>query len=160
MLFSLFGAASCALAEGLPKPSGAVVLTISGNISEHNGSGKARFDRRMLEALGMRTLHTRTIYSSNESDWCGILMRDLLTRVGAKGEKIEFTAHDDYRAVIPFKEYFEYDVLLAMEKNGKKLSMRTRGPTRIIYPLDGNEELDDKRYAARYVWQIKDIVVK
>jgi hypothetical protein len=70
------------------------------------------------------------------------------------------TALDDYRINIPIADYQKYDVLLAFKLDGKNLSIRDRGPARIIYPIEQHSELSDKKYASRYIWQIKGMRVK
>ena len=149
-----------ALGASLPEPKGSVVLTVSGAISNENGGGEVRFDRAMLRAIGQYEITTHTIYSSKPSTWRGVLMRDLLDYVGATGETVEFFAYDDYRVAVPVQDYQDFDVLLAFQKDGKDMSLRTRGPTRIIYPHDQHEELQDQKFAARYVWQIRKMIVK
>lgn len=149
-----------AYADTLPKPKGRVILTISGNIAHHNGDGTAQFDREMLEKIGLRDLTTRTFYSKEQSNFSGIHMRDLLDHVGATGAELEVVAIDDYRIVAPITDYYKYGVLLVTRLDGKALSIRQRGPTRIIYPVEKHAELQDKKYASRYVWQIKHMKVK
>ena len=137
-----------------------MILTVSGRLANHNGHGEMRYDRALLESLGMKTLKTHTFYSSSSSEWRGVWVRDLLKHVGAKGDKIEVIALDDYRTVIPREDFEKFNVMLAFERDGKKLSIRTRGPTRIIYPHDHHVELHDEKYAPRYVWQLKKLIVK
>ncbi len=149
-----------AMAADLDQPKGRVILTVEGNLSKSNGDGKARLDREMLMAIGMKTITTNTLYSTKPSTYSGVLMRDLLDHLGAKGDKIDFLALDDYRTEAPTGDYYKFDVLLALEKDGKPLSIRMRGPSRIIYPIDQNPELRDKIYASRMVWQIKRMIVK
>ena len=160
MLAVMFATVTSVSAGQLPDPQGPVILTMSGRLANHNGHGAARFDRKMIVSLGLRDLTTHTIYSKVASNWRGILVRDLLHYVGAKGKEVEVYALDDYRSTIPISDFEKYDVLLAVDKDGEALTIRTRGPTRIIYPYDQNEELHDTKFAARYVWQIKKMIVK
>jgi hypothetical protein len=44
---------------GLPQPTEAVILTVSGRISIFNRGDTAQFDRPMLEALGTRSFTRR-----------------------------------------------------------------------------------------------------
>ena len=160
-LFVLWsGSAALLRAETLPEPQGKVILTVSGNLSNHNGQGIVRLDRQMLMDIGLHELSTRSYSLGEPSLWRGVLMRDLLAFVGARGKEIEAISLDKYRKKIPRVDFETYDVILALEKNGKPLSIRTRGPTRIIYPYDQHEELQSQAYGGRLVWQIKKIVVK
>lgn len=47
-----------ALAAELPKPTGKVFLTLSGNIKNTNEEGKAVFDVASLEKLGLESFQT------------------------------------------------------------------------------------------------------
>lgn len=49
-----------ASAQALPKPTGRVILTVSGKIGVHNDGETAKFDREMLEALGQASFVTST----------------------------------------------------------------------------------------------------
>lgn len=149
-----------ASARTFVEPEGKVILTISGKLAHHNGRGEFRFDRKMLEAIGMHELNTRSYAKGQPAIWRGVLMRDLLDFVGAQGVEVEAIALDNYRMTIPRWDFDNYDVILALEQNGKPLSVRTRGPTRIIYPYDQHKELQTHEYGVRLVWQIKKLVVK
>ena len=144
----------------MPEPTGKVILTISGKLANHNGHGEMRFDREMLEKLGMHELETRSFSSSKRAKWSGVLMRDLLAYVGAKGKQVDVIALDNYRMTIPRSDFDTYDVIVALKRNGKALSIRTRGPTRIIYPYDQHEELRNHDHGMRLVWQLKRLMVK
>ncbi len=163
MLIGIAATALCvddASARMLPEPKGKVILTISGKLSHHNGKGEVRLDREMLQQIGMHELNTRSYASTKSSIWRGVLMRDLLAYVGAKGTEIEAIALDNYRMTIPRDDFDKYDVILAMENDGKQLSVRTRGPTRLIYPYDQYEELRTHDSGMRLVWQLSRMVVR
>nr|WP_321458225.1 molybdopterin-dependent oxidoreductase [uncultured Cohaesibacter sp.] len=147
-------------ATEIQKPQQEVVLTVSGNVTNHNGNSAVQLDIPMLEGIGLKSLVTHTIYSSSAHQWHGVLMRDLLEFVGAKGSLVEIKALDGYSTTIPISDFYDYDVLLATKRNGKRLSIRSRGPTRIIYPVDHNPSLQSPTYTSRFVWQIEQIVVK
>ena len=44
--------------------------------------------------------------------------------------------------------------------NGKRLSLRDKGPIWVIYPMTDNKELQDPAYNQRLVWQLVKIEVK
>ena len=148
-----------ALAQ-LPEPLGEVVLTISGQVERQNGIGVARFDRAMLEKIGLHSFSSRTVYDPEYYRWRGVLVRDLLTHLGAKGDTVELMALDGYHISIPIDEFSKFDIILAMEQNGQALTVRTRGPLRIIYPLDDIPEMSREQLAPNYIWQIEKIIVK
>jgi hypothetical protein len=136
------------------------IITITGKISPDIPNGAARVGYDTFNKIGVKEMETRTFYSKKRYKFSGVLMRDLLDYVGANGETLEVTALDDYRINIPIADYQKYDVLLAFKLDGKNLSIRDRGPARIIYPIEQHSELSDKKYASRYIWQIKGMRVK
>ncbi len=149
-----------AWADELEYPQEDIILTISGAVQNHNAKGLVYLDRPMIEDIGLSELTTHTVYSSKAHNWHGVLMRDLLSYVGAKGKTIEVHALDGYRTEIPVRDFYDYDVLLATRQDGQDLSIRRRGPIRIIYPIDHDESLLDPKYTSRFVWQIEKIIVK
>ncbi len=147
-------------AEELEQPQDDIILTISGKVSNHNAEGLVYLDRSMIEAIGLNEVVTHTVYSTKAHQWHGVLMRDLLAYVGAKGETVEVHALDGYQTEIPVHDFYDYDVLLATRQDGRNLSVRRRGPIRIIYPIDHDSSLLDPKYTARFVWQIEKMIVK
>src|SRR5688572_11026358 len=51
------------LSAPLSEPSGTVLLTLTGAITNTNSPGKAKFDRAMLESIGLTELVTSTPYT-------------------------------------------------------------------------------------------------
>src|SRR5262249_33696323 len=46
--------------DTLPVPSGPIILRVTGSISRTNAPGRAEFDQKMVEALGLERLTTST----------------------------------------------------------------------------------------------------
>ncbi len=146
--------------DGLGAPSGPVILTVSGNIATTNVDGQARFDRAMLQALQPAMVQTATPWTDGHPIFAGILMRDILSAVGAKGESLTAIALDEYRYTIPLTDFERYPVLLAMEMNGEPMSSRDKGPMWIVYPRDDFPELDNEETDYRMVWQVRELVIE
>jgi hypothetical protein len=149
-----------ARAEALPKPSGPVLLTVTGRIRNTNAAGAARFDRAMLEALGVRRLATSTAWTEGRTEFEGVLARDLLDAVGAEGGSVLATALNDYAVAIPLDELRRYPVLLALKMDGQYLKIMDKGPIWIVYPRDQNKELQDSLTDKRWVWQLRELRVE
>ena len=90
----------------------------------------------------------------------GPLLRDIVAASGFKGSFVTVRALDGYEMDIPGDDYMKNDVVLAIETNGKRLTRRDRGPAWIAYPSVEFPEFLGDSYAARSVWQVKDIIVK
>ncbi len=143
-------------AGGVARAEDGPVLVVSGAIE---GGAPVSFTRAELTALGMTSLTTETPWMADEVLFEGPLLRDLLKRVGATGDRIEAVALNNYRVEIPLSDATGYDVILAMRVGGKDMSIRDRGPLWLIYPWSGHEELRQELYYSRAIWQIREIIV-
>jgi hypothetical protein len=146
--------------EVLPRPEGKVILTISGNIAITNSPRGAEFDRQMLQSLGLSTISTTTTWTDGVQLFEGVLVRKVLERVGAKGTQAVATALNDFVAPVPLEEVQQYDVLLAMNMNGKEMQVSDWGPLWIVYPRDNHPELQDARFNERWVWQLRELRIE
>ncbi len=155
------GAAGGAIGQdALPEPEGPVLLRIAGDIVRTNRSDEAHFDREMIKALPGQVLKTTTSVTEGVNRFEGVLMRDLLDKVEARGETVVATALNDYVVEIPMEDFHDYDVIAALAMDGERLLPRDKGPIWIVYPRDDFEELQDIRYDYRWVWQLIHIEVR
>ena len=150
--------ATAALA--LDKPTGPVVLTVTGAIAETNGPNGAEFDQAMLSALAQKTTVTETPWTDGVVSFSGPLGRAVLDAGGASGSALTVTALNDYSAEVPAEDFRTLDVILATAMDGKPMSVRDKGPLFIIYPFDADRSLYNEVYFNRSVWQIARIDVK
>lgn len=141
-------------AADLPPPSGPVLLSVTGQIEHTNAPGRADLDYALLLALGPRSLQTTTPWTDGTPVFRGVLVRDILHFLGATGEAVRATAHNDYRVEIPISDFLDYPVLLAYEMNGKRLSMRDKGPLWIVFPRDQFPEFRNRRTERKMIWQL------
>lgn len=144
----------------LADPAGAVILEVDGAISVSNRDGRARFDRSMLAELGRGEITTTTEWTDGRTDFAGVPLQAVLERVGASGTMLTVTALNDYSVEVPLADAAQFGVLLATEMNGRRLSVRDKGPIWVVYPRDDFEELNDVAYNERWVWQVARITVK
>lgn len=149
--------ASPVLAQQLAAPSDRVILEVAGALKNTNASDRARFDLKMLESIGVSKVTTSTPWTDGKPVFEGVLIRDLLKRVGASGDTVTPVAINDYKIDIPRAELEKYPVLLAFKMNGEPLKVREKGPLWIIYPRDEFPELDTKPIQSRWVWQVKEL---
>lgn len=147
-------------AETLPSPVGRVILSISGNIDNTNAGGSAVFDRQMLEQLGLSSITTSTSWTDGKPQFEGVLGRDILRAIGARGATLTATALNDYSVDIPIEDFENYRVLFAMSMDGVALTARDKGPLWIVYPRDDYAELQNQNVDAKWLWQLTKIVVK
>ncbi len=146
----------------LDKPTGKVILTVAGLISHSNANGKAQFDLAMLQALPAATVHTSTVVTDGVKRFDGVLLRDVLTRLGVseQAQHVEAQALNDYLVEIPLADFYDDDVLLATHMDGVLLQPSDKGPLWIVYPRDSRRKLQDIRYDYRWVWQLKRLNIR
>ena len=141
-------------AETLEKPTGRVLLTISGAIENTNGDGKARFDRGMLLKLGTHSLRTTSNWTDGVTEFEGVLATDIMKAVGATGTVIKATALNDYTVDIPVSDFEKYGVLFALKMNGKQLTARGKGPIWPVYPRDDFPELQNRDADKKWIYKV------
>ncbi|SDU35775.1 hypothetical protein [Stappia sp. ES.058] len=88
----------------------------------------------------------------------GVLLSDLVRMIGAgEAEILVVRASDGYAADIPRKDWGSWPIVFATRADGAPLTLRKRGPARIIYPVDRYPELAGRTYIDRSVWLITEI---
>jgi hypothetical protein len=146
-------------AAALDAPTGKVLLTISGDLQQRNSNEGASFDLAMLEKLPQRSFSTTTPWYPQARKFTGVLLRDLLAAVGARGTTIKAIALNDYKVDIPFEET-RHDLLVAYLLDDKSMPVREKGPLVLIYPFDGQPELRSAINYSRAAWQLKAIELR
>lgn len=154
------GGGTDAYAENLAPPTGKALITFDGAIANTNVQGTAQFDRDQLAAMGMTSLSTHTPFEPGLFLFEGVLLRTLLEKVGVTGDTLVMQALDGYQVDVPVTDAENFDVLLAMKKDGKWLRVRDKGPLRIIYPIDAHPELKTETHSGHAIWQLKRISVR
>lgn len=144
----------------LETPTGPVILEISGSIDVTNVDGEAHFDRDMLETLPQHVVTTGHPWIDGQSRFEGPLLRDVLQAVSAHGDVMNVQAIRDYASDIPFSDAHDYDVILALTRDGTPIRVRDRGPLQVIYPFDERPELTTNIYFSRSVWHVARIEVR
>jgi hypothetical protein len=140
--------------HALDKPTGPVVLTIEGAISQPNNGSQAQFDMAMLEKLPQHSFSTQTPWYPSAVSFTGPLLRDVLAAVGAKGTSITAVALNDYKTEIPVDDAARHDVIIARLMNDRPMRVREKGPLFIVYPFDTKAELRSELYYNRAAWQL------
>ncbi len=135
----------------------APLYSVTGNIATGQGAVRA-IGAEDFAKIGPVEIKTKVLTMGEEQRSVkGVLARDLMAYLGAKGENMKFVALDGYIMDVPVSDIHNYDVVIATEIDGKTLSVRDKGPAWLIYPVSDHQELDDTVHEARSVWQIKTI---
>ena len=147
-------------AQALHKPTGSVLLTVSGLISQRNSNDAAVFDAAMLDALPSSQIVTKTPWHMEPARFSGPSLKTLMRSVGSKGKVLRLIALDKYEVSIPTEDIESYNPILAIRMDGKDLNIRSRGPVLLMYPFDSFSRIDTEVYFGRAVWQLVQIVIE
>lgn len=148
-----------ALADPLPKPTGPVVLQITGAISETNNGAWADFDLAMLHALQSTEFTTNTIWTDGLQRFAGVELGTILDRIGAEGSLITAKAINDYIIDIPIEDAEPGFALIAYQRNGAPMSVRDKGPLWVVYNYDQSPDFRSEVFFSRSVWQLDRLVI-
>jgi len=119
------------------------------------GSREQVFTLEDLRNLNQVEILTANEFVDGQKLFRGPLARDVLTAMDIQvSAGIKLTAANDYQVEIPVRELFDYNVILALEIDGKPLSLRDKGPIWVIYPMSDHAELRDPVFNSHLVWQL------
>ncbi len=160
--FVLFQVVFAGLASAchLTAPQGALVLTIEGQIQHCTEGLEARFDMELLETLPKRQITTGNPWEEGVATYEGVLLRDLMEHVGAKGTLMRIAALNDYSASMDLADAQSIDVILAYKRNGEYMPVRSKGPLFVVFPFTDQPSLADQEHYAQSVWQVSRITVQ
>lgn len=144
----------------LPIPVQAEVSIVVSGQTELSAKGPVSLSIDEFEDLAPRTIIKTTSPWHPLSTFSGISGKDFLNIVGAYGHELALTALNDYQVKIPLSDLTDRGVLFVTRLNGKRLSLRQKGPLFLIYPFDQNPQLKSEKYYGRSIWQVKEISVR
>lgn len=159
MIPALFMAILVLLPAAVPGVAGEAMLVVR-NLADAKHP-EIRFAEEELTALPQVTIRTHTEFTDGLMTFKGPLARDVVSRLGVgKATTVHAIAVNDYAIDMPVEEFFKYDVVLALYANGKRLTLRDKGPIWLVYPIDQHPELNDPIYNARMIWQLTTMELK
>lgn len=139
-----------------------LTLDVSGNIA-HFTDTRAKtyhFSEADLLAMPVHSITTSTTWTPTRT-FEGPSLGDILAKVGAKGSTLTIYAIDNYNYTVPVSDVKKYGPVLAYEMDGTRLTIRDFGPLFLMYPRDQHPtELNSPVYDARFIWQVRRIVVQ
>lgn len=111
-----------------------------------------------IERLPMVEVEGRATADEPIVTFRGVLLSDLVRLIGAEeASGLIVRASDGYSAEIPRAHWERWPVVVATRVGQERLTVRQRGPARIIYPIVRYPELDAREYIDRSVWLIAEI---
>lgn len=146
-----------AWADDFVAPKGEVLLTIKGSFAAKNAGDTLQLDQDQLAALPQTAFTTSTTWTSGTPTFKGVLLKDLITAIGASGKTITLKAANDYAITITADDVKPDAPLLAYLMDDKAMSLREKGPIWMVYPYDQNDAYRTEETYARSIWQLTEI---
>ena len=148
--------------DAIPAPTGDVILTVTGEITNKNSGDADVFDMATLEKLGLVKYEVNDPWLNAKNTYTGILVSELLRFVGAapSASIITVAALDDYQMDINISDIQKWPILLATQTNGNYMAIDSNGPSRIIFPHDTYSDIDPVAYKDLWVWSVKAIEIR
>ena len=146
----------------VPPPTEPVVLTVHGRIGlAHAGAG-VTFDIPTLERLGLIRFTTPTAWTDGLVTFDGVLLSRLLEVLAVPGDitELAMTALNDYHVVIPVVDVRTWPVIIALKRDGQYMSVRNKGPLWVVYPRHAFPELAQAKHNSKWIWQLKEMVIR
>ncbi|MEQ8602203.1 MAG: molybdopterin-dependent oxidoreductase [Marivibrio sp.] len=154
--FAVLIATALGPAPAAPADDGRPILSVDGAVTD----GPVVFDLAALTALGPVELSTSTPWTEGVRRFVGVPLAAVLDAAGAEGDSLRARALNDYASAMPIADAIGRGALLVWEMDGRRLSVRDKGPLWILFNFDGDPAVRTDAYLARSVWQLSRITVE
>ncbi|MDA1287029.1 MAG: hypothetical protein O3A08_11495 [Proteobacteria bacterium] len=124
-------------------------------VESADGNVRVAMTLEDLQHLTQTGIKTSNEFVDGVKSFRGPLARLVLLQCkGGTPETLTLTAANDYQIKVQAKEFFDYDVILALSMDGVLLSSRDKGPIWVIYPMSQHAELRDPVFNTGLIWQL------
>ncbi|GAL32085.1 hypothetical protein JCM19240_5516 [Vibrio maritimus] len=111
-----------------------------------------------LSSMPKATIDTELPWLEGMNQFTGVKLEELFTQANTPlPELITFIALNDYKVSIRQEDIKQYQPIIANRKNGKRMSIRDKGPYWVIFPLSQYPEIDNTNYHSMMIWQLKEV---
>lgn len=124
------------------------------------GGTAVRFDLDMLKKLGVVTVTTKTPWTDDATVFEAVPGKALLAALGVRDGVLIAKAVNDYKVEIPVEDLRDKGAFIAFSMNGKRLTVRDKGPLWLLYPFSDKAELDNPVYYNRAIWQLTHLEIR
>jgi hypothetical protein len=137
-------------------PTGDIVLTVTGTISESNAGDAYQFDMETFKSLPYSTISTPDPHLEAIIEYGGVLLSDVLEKVGADSTATTITivAKDGYSATVNVSD-LHTGILLAYTADGEDITEKTGGPIKIIF----SEEAQNLYGPEAWAWWVTTVEI-
>lgn len=144
----------------VPAPQEAVVLSLTGQITNTNVADGLDFDMATLEQLRLVEYVVDDPHTNRTATYQGVLLEDVLAVAGLSGEASELNAIalNDYRIAIPL-DVTRWPVMIATREDGERMPVVNKGPIKVVFPAN-DFSIPAEPYNSMWVWQLRTIEVQ
>ena len=137
-------------------PRGKSILAIDRKLGSKTDDAALRLDIKTIERLGLIRYSVGDPWLKREVAYTGVLLSDLVKLAApAKGAKtMNLVALDDYKVQIALADIERWPIMLATRLDGKRMTVAKGGPTRIVFPYDLVDGIDELKYKDLWIWSI------
>lgn len=146
------------LPSAIAAPTGAVVLTVTGDIAVHNTGRALDLDLAAIERLGVRSVTVYEPFEKRDIEFEVVDLATVLEAAGVAGraESIHLTALDDYQMDLSIEDIHDGGVYLATRVGGETIGLDEGGPIRIVFEdgINAGENPD------QWIWSLREVEVR
>lgn len=124
-----------------------------------NCNASIALDEKALLSLPQQRFKTRHTWSDTAQEFSGPLLSDVLNLACHNVTRLMLKAINDYSIEMDFNEMRNYQPIVAITVDGKRLSVRHKGPLWVMMPLDRFDELPPRSMDDMLIWQLSDISI-
>jgi len=146
----------------VPPPTGEVVLTIEGKISQKNAGKTLQFDMATLESIGVVQYYVDDPLVKKNILYSGVILSQLLKVAGAAPDATALTiwALDNYSTDMKISDASKWPVLVATRADGAYIPIEKNGSLISVFPFNDFPEIDHLTYDNQWIGALAKITVK
>lgn len=96
-------------------------------------------------------------YKRADVRYQGIRLQDLVQALAPKAQKVRMRAVNDYITVFERNEWETLPILLATRDGDARMAVANKGPARIVYQQNKDNERALQVHAPKWIWQVVDV---
>lgn len=124
------------------------------NIHSISQSVDKQYTLQQLLQLPQHEIRTKLPWSSEFHVYKGPYLEDVFVDANIEGQWLTMHGLDKYKISFSYQKIKKYKPILALQADGKLLSIRTKGPISLVLPLSEYKELDEVVYHDYMVWNL------
>lgn len=115
------------------------------------------YSMRDIEAMATIDFVTSTPWTNGPIRFTGIPLSQFV--YGQDTGTLRMRALNDFVQNMPLAEIGELSPIVAFAVNGKRISVRDKGPLWVVYPFDSDIKFQTETIYARSVWQLRNLII-